>query len=112
MASCKALAWYLLKLLFRDEPKLRVMGLFGCVQKNIALGIPLIVAIFENSSNVSMYTLPILIWAPMQLVAGSALVPRLRKVIASETERIGDISQCATATLSENPVNLSADGKV
>lgn len=29
-------SWFLLKLLFRDKPKLRVMGLFGCTQKTVA----------------------------------------------------------------------------
>jgi solute carrier family 10 (sodium/bile acid cotransporter), member 7 len=88
MASLKALAWFSLKQLFKNEPKLRVMGLFGCTQKTVALGIPLIVAIFGKSDNVGMYTLPILIWHPMQLVVGSTLAPRLQRFVASEEERL------------------------
>jgi len=30
------LAWVFLKLLFRDQPKLRVMGLFGCTHKTVS----------------------------------------------------------------------------
>jgi sodium/bile acid cotransporter 7 len=30
------LAWYSLKLLFKDKPKLRAMGIFGCTQKTIS----------------------------------------------------------------------------
>jgi hypothetical protein len=59
-----------------------------------------------------MYALPILIWHPMQLVVGSALVPRLQKVIASETERLGDNSQCTTITLSENSADVNVVDKV
>lgn len=116
MASCKALAWHLLKFLFKNEPKLRVMGLFGCTQKTIALGIPLILAIFGNSDNVGMYTLPVLIWHPMQLVVGSTLAPRLRKFVASETERLGltdDSRYLTTGTATSDPsVTAVADDKV
>lgn len=114
MASCKAFAWYMLKLLFKNEPKLRVMGLFGCTQKTIALGIPLILAIFGKSDNVGMYTLPILIWHPMQLVVGATLAPRLRKFVASETERLGltDDSHYLATTASEPSVAAAAEEKV
>jgi sodium/bile acid cotransporter 7 len=113
MLFCKALAWFLLKLLFKDEPKLRVMGLFGCTQKTIALGIPLILAIFGKSDNIGMYTLPILIWHPMQLVVGSTLVPRLQKFVATETERLGLTNDSRHPTVTaEQPVAADADDKV
>ena len=35
LVSFKVLAWYSLKFVFRDEPKLRVMGFFGCTQKTV-----------------------------------------------------------------------------
>jgi solute carrier family 10 (sodium/bile acid cotransporter), member 7 len=89
MVFCMALVWYIMKLLFKDKPGLRVMGLFGCTQKTIALGIPLITTIFAKDPNLTLYTLPILIWHPMQLVVGSTLVPRLQKFVASENERLG-----------------------
>lgn len=71
------LAWYSLQLFFRDEPKLRVMGLYGCTHKTVAMGIPLINAIYENNDNLAMYTLPLLIWHPLQLVIGTLLTPYL-----------------------------------
>lgn len=44
-----AIAWYSLKYLgFRDEPKLRVMGLFGCMNKTVALGGTQKLSLFEN----------------------------------------------------------------
>lgn len=83
------LAWFSLRLFFRDEPTLRVMGLFGCTHKTVAMGVPLINAIYENDPNVGLYTLPLLIWHPMQLVLGSLLVPRLLKWVKVEKERLG-----------------------
>jgi len=70
-------AWYLLALFFRKEIKLRVMGLYGCTHKTAAMGIPLINAIYEGSPALALYTLPLLIWHPMQLVIGTFLSPRL-----------------------------------
>ena len=70
-------AWYSLKFLFQDEPRLRVMGLYGCTQKSVAMGIPLIGAVYENDPRAGLFTLPLLIWHPAQLLIGSALAPRL-----------------------------------
>jgi solute carrier family 10 (sodium/bile acid cotransporter), member 7 len=36
LCSLMVLAWYALKLFFHDEPKLRVMGLFGCTHKTVS----------------------------------------------------------------------------
>jgi sodium/bile acid cotransporter 7 len=88
MVSLTIVAWYSLRFLFHDEPELRVMALFGCVQKTVALGVPLIGSIYEGNPNVGLYTLPILIWHPMQLVLGSMLVPRLKAFIKSERTRL------------------------
>ena len=41
------------------------------------MGIPLINAIYEGSPALALYTLPLLIWHPMQLVIGTFLSPRL-----------------------------------
>eukprot|EP00602_Paraphysomonas_sp_CaronLab_P009216 CAMPEP_0185034548 /NCGR_PEP_ID=MMETSP1103-20130426/24531_1 /TAXON_ID=36769 /ORGANISM="Paraphysomonas bandaiensis, Strain Caron Lab Isolate" /LENGTH=313 /DNA_ID=CAMNT_0027571249 /DNA_START=165 /DNA_END=1103 /DNA_ORIENTATION=+ len=63
------------------SPRRRVAGLFASTQKTIALGIPLITAVFEGSDNLSYYTIPILIYHPMQLVLGSLLIPHLSDYI-------------------------------
>eukprot|EP00546_Thalassionema_frauenfeldii_P007816 CAMPEP_0178924044 /NCGR_PEP_ID=MMETSP0786-20121207/17100_1 /TAXON_ID=186022 /ORGANISM="Thalassionema frauenfeldii, Strain CCMP 1798" /LENGTH=428 /DNA_ID=CAMNT_0020598695 /DNA_START=174 /DNA_END=1460 /DNA_ORIENTATION=+ len=83
------LAWYLLKCFFPQRPKLRVMGLFGCTHKSVAMGIPLINAIYETNPNVGYYTLPLLVWHPMQLVIGSFLAPKLSDFVTREEERLG-----------------------
>ena len=86
MVFLMGLAWYMLKFLFRDQPELRVMGVFGCVEKTVSLGIPLISSIYEGNPNEALYTLPILIWHPMQLVVGSLIVSRLAKFVENERE--------------------------
>jgi sodium/bile acid cotransporter 7 len=83
------IAWYLLGFFWKDEPSLRFMGLFGCTHKTIAMGVPLISAIYENDPNLAQYILPILIWHPMQLIVGTILTPRLSNFIIMEKERLG-----------------------
>lgn len=83
------LAWFLLKLFFPNKPGLRVMGLFGCTHKTVAMGVPLINAIYANSPLIGLYTLPLLIWHPMQLLIGSFLAPKLAAFVDSEKERLG-----------------------
>jgi len=77
MVLVMALAWISLRILFHNEPKLQAMGLFGCTQKTVAMGVPLITAIYEDNPLVGLYTLPLLIWHPMQLVIGTAVAPRV-----------------------------------
>jgi sodium/bile acid cotransporter 7 len=53
------------------------------------MGVPLINAIYENNPLVGLYTLPLLIWHPMQLVVGSFLAPKLNQWVQEEKERLG-----------------------
>jgi SBF-like CPA transporter family (DUF4137) len=43
---------------------------------------------YGHDPNVALYTLPILVYHPMQLVLGSFLVPALSSYIRTERERI------------------------
>ena len=81
-------AWYVLRFLHRDEPELRVTGLFACTHKTISLGVPIINALYEGSPNLALYILPALMWYPLQLVIGSFLAPRLREFVRQENERL------------------------
>lgn len=83
------LSWYCLKLLFPRQPKLRVMGLFGCTHKTVAMGIPLINALYSTNPEIGLYTLPLLIWHPMQLILGSYLSPYLAAFVKREVARLG-----------------------
>jgi len=88
LTSMMIVAWFGLKICFPTQPKLRVMGLFGCTHKSVAMGVPLINAIYEDNPLVGFYTLPLLVWHPMQLVIGSFLAPRLSKFVKAEEERL------------------------
>jgi len=89
LAGVMVLSWYFLKLLFPRKPKLRVMGLFGCTHKTVAMGIPLINALYNTNPDIGLYTLPLLIWHPMQLLLGSFLSPYLAAFVQREQARLG-----------------------
>ncbi|GMH69454.1 hypothetical protein TL16_g05163, partial [Triparma laevis f. inornata] len=82
------LSWVTFYGLYRNYPTLRVFALFGCSHKTIAMGIPLITALYETSPKLALYTLPILVWHPTQLILGSLLAPRLVKWVEGEKERL------------------------
>jgi solute carrier family 10 (sodium/bile acid cotransporter), member 7 len=88
----------------------RVMGLFGCTHKTVAIGIPLINAMYGSSSSssttnnnngaaddtgtnenntaalVALYALPLLVWHPLQLVLGTLLTPYLAAYVARQQQ--------------------------
>jgi len=102
LCSVMTISWFLLQLLFRDEPKLRVMGLFGCTHKSVAIGVPMINAVFDGDSRIGYYTLPLLIWHPMQLVIGSFLAPRLTEFVKREEGK--DVSATSGQDNKADPV--------
>eukprot|EP00978_Attheya_sp_CCMP212_P015091 scaffold38814_cov48-Attheya_sp.AAC.1 len=108
LCTVMVLAWIMLRILFRDEPKLRVMGLFGCTHKTVAMGVPLINAMYEDNPNVGLYTLPLLIWHPMQLVIGSFLAPRLAAFVERKEAALLLAATPEEAT-SELPVSTEHD---
>jgi hypothetical protein len=57
------------------------------------MGVPLINAIYESDPLVGLYTLPLLIWHPMQLLVGSSLAPKLLAFVKSEQERLGIVDE-------------------
>jgi len=88
MLFLQGLAWITFMYLYPDEPTLRVMALFGCTHKTVAMGIPMISAIYENSPLLGLYTLPLLVWHPMQLLIGTFLSPHLRAWVEREKKRL------------------------
>lgn len=82
-------SWFLLQFMYPKNPKLRIMGLYGCTHKTVATGIPLINAIYGSNPAVGLFTLPLLVWHPMQLVVGTILAPRLAEYVHREQQRLG-----------------------
>lgn len=87
LAASMVIAWILLFIIFNRKPKLRVVGLFGCSTKTAALGIPLISAIYEDHPKLGIFTLPLLIWYPAQLIIGTMLSGRLRRFVNYKEEK-------------------------
>jgi len=72
-------SWVMLKYMFKGKPELIIMGFFGCHHKTVAMGLPLLKAIYEEDPKMGMYALPLLIWHPLQLIVGTALAPKLKQ---------------------------------
>jgi solute carrier family 10 (sodium/bile acid cotransporter), member 7 len=119
LISVTVLAWFMLRVLFPREPQLRVMGLFGCMQKSVAVGVPLINAIYEDNASVGLYTMPLLIWHTLQLIVGTLLAPRLAAFVAREQERLGLVvdesiaggGQAASVTIPNGAAPNDADNE-
>lgn len=114
LTTVMATAWTALRILFRDEPKLQAMGLFGCTHKTVAMGVPLINAIYEENPMVGLYTLPLLIWHPMQLVLGSAVAPRVAAYVERREKELSMVDSKDTtgdedACVNEEVSNVEGD---
>ena len=95
LLAFKSFAWIYMAVLFQEEPELRVMGLFGCVHKTVAVGVPMLQAMFEGNPKLGMYTLPLLIWHPLQLLIGTIAAPHLaawvdKRVAENEAKKKGE----------------------
>jgi hypothetical protein len=77
----------------------------------VAIGIPLINAIYETDPLVGLYTLPLLIWHPMQLLMGSYLSPRLLAFVKSEQERLGIVDKEQVLEEEEAPSSAASEPK-
>jgi solute carrier family 10 (sodium/bile acid cotransporter), member 7 len=93
------LAWYMLRALYPNDPKLRVAGLYCCSHKTAAVGIPLISALYADSDLLGSYTLPLLVWHPLQLVVGSMIGPRLANFVKQEEIRLNEPTDAADTSL-------------
>ena len=83
-------SWLLFGLFFKSEPDLRIMAFFGCHHKTVAMGLPLIKAIYEENPKLGLYCLPLLIWHPMQLVMGTTLTAKFEVWVESQQELVED----------------------
>ena len=63
----------------------RITALFCCTHKTLAMGIPLITTIYDNGSNnnIGLYTIPLLIYHPSQIVYGSIMAPYLKEMVSN-----------------------------
>jgi sodium/bile acid cotransporter 7 len=113
------MAWISLRYWFPNQPKLQAMGFVGCTFKTVAVGVPLVNAMYATTAPelVALYTLPLLIWHPMQLIIGSLLAPYLARYVDKELERLGTNNTVTepghtTDTTSTESTSLLASQKV
>jgi sodium/bile acid cotransporter 7 len=97
------MSWLIFRFLYRDEPKLRVMALYGTTHKTISIGIPLISAMYEGDPRIALYSLPLLIWYIMQLVLGTLIAPKLRDWVQTEQKRLGRVDELEAESDEESP---------
>ena len=70
----------------------RIAGLFCSTHKTLAMGIPLITTMYDSGSNnnVGLYTIPLLIYHPSQIIFGSIMAPYLREMVRKDEEDAGE----------------------
>eukprot|EP00633_Aureoumbra_lagunensis_P000263 CAMPEP_0197288340 /NCGR_PEP_ID=MMETSP0890-20130614/5367_1 /TAXON_ID=44058 ORGANISM="Aureoumbra lagunensis, Strain CCMP1510" /NCGR_SAMPLE_ID=MMETSP0890 /ASSEMBLY_ACC=CAM_ASM_000533 /LENGTH=118 /DNA_ID=CAMNT_0042758975 /DNA_START=992 /DNA_END=1345 /DNA_ORIENTATION=+ len=86
------------------------MGLFGSCQKTVALGVPLIDAIFSDASRsqIGILLLPLLIYHPAQLIVHSALSPRLAAWVIAEEGKLGGLRQTLPSLEEDDDIEQNA----
>ena len=52
-----------------------------------------IIQFFAGNKNLGPYTLPLLVWYAMQFILGTALTPRLKAFVETETKRLGTVNE-------------------
>ena len=93
-----ALAWWFYRIpLFGFDVKDSIAGMFCSVHKTMALGVPVISSMYENSAaGPGVYSIPLLIYHPLLAVSGSVLVPIMKqKVAQAEQEREQQVAGAA-----------------
>lgn len=63
-------------------------AMFCASQKTLAFGLPLINTVFAGNPNLAAYCAPIMFIHPLQLIIGSALIPKLEKYTSSDQSSI------------------------
>jgi sodium/bile acid cotransporter 7 len=112
LCTVTTIAWFMMKFLFPNKPRLRVTGIFGTTFKTVSVGVPLINAMYQGNPNIGLYTLPLLIWHPMQLVLGSFLAPRLHRFVQREKERLGIVDDDLVKVKSHEGGIVEATGEM
>ena len=62
----------------------RVAFLMCSTQKTLALGLPLLLVVFQGRSDLAVLCTPLLLQHPLQLIVGSLLTSRLARAVAED----------------------------
>ena len=67
--------------IWTQQPRPDVVALgFTCSHKSLTLGMPILMALYGGSNNFILYSLPLLVYHPMQIILGSVLFGPIFKV--------------------------------
>jgi solute carrier family 10 (sodium/bile acid cotransporter), member 7 len=61
-----------------------IAAMFCASQKTLAFGLPIIQTIFEGNANLALYSAPLMLLHPLQLMIGSLIAPRLEQYIKAD----------------------------
>ena len=82
LCAYKAAIFLVARYVARLSPEDVVAATFMGSQKTLAFGLPLVKALFDGNPDLAWLCLPTLVYHPMQIALGSALVPKLRAFAA------------------------------
>ena len=106
-AVCYVMFWYLFGLKSLNfSLENRIAGMFCSTHKTLALGIPLITAIYEDYDNVGLYTLPLLIYHPAQIIYGAYISPKLAKMVTDGVTATAVAPSEEDAEIEENETQM------
>ena len=71
------------------------------------LGIPLITSIYEGNASVGLFTIPLLIYHPSQIIFGSYMAPRFQAWMNAEKAAMGEVLGAAADA---EMVRVKSDG--
>jgi len=63
-----------------------VAATYTSTQKTLAFGLPLLQTVFQGSPTLGALTTPLLVYHPMQMIAGAIMQPMMKKMIANKTK--------------------------
>jgi sodium/bile acid cotransporter 7 len=103
-----AMTWntFALKCLDMTLPD-RICGMFCSTHKTLAMGIPLITSIYEGNASVGLFTIPLLIYHPSQIIFGSYMAPRFQAWMNAEKAAMGEVLGAAADA---EMVRVKSDG--
>ena len=64
--------------------KSRIPAMFCSTHKTMAMGIPLISSMYEGDKNIGLYTIPLLLYHPAQIIFGAYFSPRILQLVEKE----------------------------
>jgi solute carrier family 10 (sodium/bile acid cotransporter), member 7 len=79
--------------IFNFTVKQQIAGFYCSSAKTMAMGLPMISAIFEDNPSIGFFTLPLLLYHPCLMLFGSMFLPYFRSLVEEEGDIDGDCDE-------------------